>query len=310
MKGMRFDELKNCFDSMSPNAGQRMKMLAAIRGERTDGTENMNGGIINMKHKTKRLTIIAAVVAAALLTGTAIAAGGPQSIFSAMSEYLKGEEARGGTHYGQTISEYDEMDALSNKDEQISAIPAMTGSTLGSFTLSQSFYDGQSLALGYNFDVLTKPAEFGFGIGHEKFGELVNIEDKVNHTVLMLNIEEHLTEAEYERFTRELNENGSAGVIFYDLYFGDHITLADGTDITSPSAENNGVVYTTTELDNGVLLEFSSPLNAAARDKDELNILMTLKCSTWYYYQDSTGAYWHFEPNESSQIALSIPRSK
>jgi hypothetical protein len=255
--------------------------------------------------------LVAAALTVTLLAGTAFATGSAQSVFAAMKGHPGGAIDSNGKQYEiNRDSDYEAMDNLSNKEEQIVEIPKTTGSTPGSFTLSQSFYDGEHLAIGYNLDALIKPAVFGFGPGHEKFGELENIEDKVNHTVLVINLQEYLTEAEYERFSRELDKNGSAGVIYYSQYFGDHITLADGTDITTPSAENNGVAYTSTELDNGVFLEFSSPLNEAALNKAELNIFMSLRCATCYYYQDSSGAYYYFDPPEKTQIALTIPRSK
>lgn len=249
----------------------------------------------------RRLTVvlIAAALTVALLTGTAFATGFINSIFLEMRGY----------EVGGSDSKYETIDALSNRHEDTVTVAIPEDGSVpdmsipiesdSSFTLVQSYYDGEQLMLGYTKDVLLKPAEFGFGPGSEKFGELMPVEDTVQHTVLALYPEDFLTADEYTQFIKTFEETGSVGVIFYEVYIGDHITLEDGTDI-GPHGE--------VERDSGVYLEFNTPLAEAARNQDELTVVLNIKSGIWYYYQDLTGAYYLREPGNAEQVSFTIPR--
>ena len=155
------------------------------------------------KHKGTRKTakiLIAAVLIAAMLTGTAFATGIARSIFSAMK----------GVYMNDNESKYETFDVLSNKDETTVTIPEMNGTR---FTLSQSYYDGEQLILGYRLDALTKPAEFGFDPEIDGFDALINCKD-LSPEFTMADLKGRLTDEEYTQLKETLRKTGSAGVIF------------------------------------------------------------------------------------------------
>ena len=244
-----------------------------------------NNNVVKRTRKTSTI-LIAAVLIAALLTGTAYATGIAQSIFGAMK----------GVYIGDDESKYETIDSFSNKEETSVTIPELNGSR---FTLSQSYYDGEQLMLGYTLDAITKPAEFGFGPGSDGFDELINCEEFSPQLLTPAYLKEKLTVGEYAQFEKALEETGSAGVVFYNRYVSDHVTLADGTDIGP---------YIDTVLDNGVYLEFETPLADEAQNQDELQILIKINTSIYYYFQDSTGSYYNCELGEPERIPFTIPR--
>ncbi|MCL2162788.1 MAG: hypothetical protein FWH55_00045 [Oscillospiraceae bacterium] len=259
---------------------------------------NINITYISVQKRSLKVSaiLIAAALTFVLLTGVALATGAVQSIFRSMRD-LVARDAAIGQFVGDDAEKYEKIDALSNKEEVTVTLSAMNNSQ---FTLCQSYYDGEQLMLGYNFDALTVSAEFGFGPGHEKFDMLKPFEDKENHAVPMLNLNELLSPDEYAQFMQTLAETGNAGVIFCELFLGDHITLADGMDM--------GPNYVNYQLDNGVYFEFLE-LPEEARNQDELSIQMTIKRAIWYYYADATGGYYHMEYGRPETLTFTIPRS-
>ncbi len=231
--------------------------------------------------------LIAAVITVSLLTGAAFATGTAQSVFSTMIGWYRGDDA----------TKYEVIDELSNKEEVSVTIPQMEDSLL---TLSQSYYDGKQLMLGYTLNAHVKPAKFDFGPEHENLDKLVPVETET--TVVNLSLEDKLTADEYAQFMQTLEETGSAGVIFYDIYVSDHVLLEDGEDIGP---------YDYTELPNGVYMEFITPLAEAAQNQAELSIFFKVKCTPWYYYQNSEGAYYYCAADESEIVLIefTIPRS-
>lgn len=246
---------------------------------------NLHTNTITHRRPRKKATIIiAAALAVSLLTGVAFATGVAQSIFSGMIGRTVGDDA----------AKYETIDALSTKEEVTVTIPEMDDTMI---TLSQSYYDGEQLMLGYTMNAHVKPAEFGFGPEHENFDKLTPVETET--TMLNLSLEDKLTADEYARFMQTLDEAGSAGVIFYEIFVSDHVLLENGEDIGA---------HGSVELPNGTYMEFATPLAEAAQNQDELHIFFKVKCTPWYYYQDSEGAYYYCAADENELIAFTIPR--
>ena len=61
-------------------------------------------------------------------------------------------------------------------------------------------------------------------------------------------------------------------------------------------------------LDNGVYLEFETPLAEEAQNQDELQILIKINTGIYYYYQDSTGSYYGCEIGQPELIPFTIAR--
>jgi hypothetical protein len=239
--------------------------------------------------------LIAAALAVSLLTGVAFATGIAQSIFSAMI----------GRNVGDDPGKYETIDALSNKDEVTVSVPELDSASV---TLKQSYYDGEQLMLGFTLDNGSEGADFDFGPGHEMFDKLQPVKDEYNQ-VLALDFENLLTADEYTKMMQLREENGSVGIIFEELFVGDHVLLDDGQDI-GPHGQ--------AKTPDGVYMEFATPLAEAAQNLDELNIMFKMKCIRWYFYIDSSDADNGFyyseyitggEGDDWQQVELTIPRS-
>ena len=236
-----------------------------------------------MKKRTAIITI--ALITIMLLTGVGFATGVVQSIISNMKGMIENEDA----------AKYEALETLAANPAHTQSLSQISGAR---FTLSQSYYDGEQIILGYSLDGLSPSADFNFGPTSEHFDDMENTTQ--GNTVLMLNLADELTEDEYNQFTTMLAQNGSAGVIYYNTYIGDHLYLADGTELPG----NNQ-----TEVDNGVYLEVMRPLPDEAKDKPALEIAINVKRTKCFYYQDAMGSYYLFERPKEERVMFSIPRS-
>ena len=220
--------------------------------------------------RTKKLStiLIAATIIVALLTGAAFATGVAQSIFRNMI----------GATVGDDPAKYETIDVLSKKDEVRVNVPENDDLSV---IIKQSYYDGEQLMLGFSLDMQDNSADFDFGPGHEMFNALQPVKDEYYDQVLALDFKNMLTDDEYAKFIQTLEETGSVGVVFDELYVGDHVLLADGQEIGP-----HGQVKTP----DGIYMEFATPLSEAAQNQDELNIVFKMKCIRWYFYTDSPDA--------------------
>jgi hypothetical protein len=264
-------------------------MLSSRISEKREDTMSKiyTGTTVRRRFRKTATILIAAAIAAFLLTGAAFATGIAQSIFSAMK----------GRYESEDPAKYETIEELSNKDEVAVTIPEMDDTLI---TLSQSYYDGERLMLGYTLNASLLPADFDFGPEHENFSKLQPVETET--TALALPLEEMLSADEYARFERTLEETDSVGVIFYEIFVGDHVVLEDGADIGP---------HGSVPLPNGVYMEFATPLSEAAQNQDELHIFFKVKCSPWYYYQDAEVAYYYYDVDatKTELIGFDIPRS-
>lgn len=243
------------------------------------------------KHRPARRLgsiLLVAAVFVLLLTATAFAIGVLPEIFE-RSEAL-GRIPEAGDR--ETAIE------LADTEERVAELPEFRDSCL---TVSESYYDGEHLMLGYRLDVSKAPADFSFGPDSAYFDRL---EPTVKEdTALMLDLRDYLTPEEYAEFQRILREKGAAGVRFEDVYLSDGIELPDGSRVGAPLTE---------ETDAGYYLVFQY-LNDAAKDKDALELIFRLKCVPVYYYQEGQTAYVYFD-HDNTEIAelgpFTIPRAE
>ncbi|MEF9971379.1 MAG: hypothetical protein RR731_03600 [Oscillospiraceae bacterium] len=239
--------------------------------------------------KAPRMLLIAALIVMAL-TATAFATGLAQSVFGAMKDaYAVSDAARD--------EKYLAADKLSDKEVRTKVIPEFGGTTL---SVTQSYYDGESLMLGLSFDVIRAPADFDFDRNSAYFELLEPI--NTGTTSLDLDPKDNLSDEEYAEFNRLYEQNGCVGVSFDDIYIRDHMTLPGGEDVGA---------YNTLDTPNGTLLEFQW-LEDSAKDLDDLTLCMGVCRTRIYYYLDSTGAYYHmdFANKTIETVTVHVPRSK
>ena len=198
-----FGRLKQNVDLPASTQKRLIVTYDAVRRSAKIEEENSN---MKANHKQtyrlrKTVTILVATIAiCAIFVGTAFATGFAQTIFSAMKGMYKNDDPK----------KYEEIDSLSTIQDETVNILETTGNQ---FTLSQSYYDGQRLMLGYNLDSLTKAAEFGFGVGSDGFNKIRK--NKENGYGAGFSIKDKLTAEEYEEFMKEYNEKRKCGCHFF-----------------------------------------------------------------------------------------------
>lgn len=255
----------------------------AMRPELIEKIENKTihrGGKTQMKRKIS-LSLAVALAALAVMVGVAFATGVAQSIIQGMKILYDGEDE----------SKYEAIDEIAQSPMSTRALPEVED---GRLMLHQSYYDGEQIILSYSLTGNNR-ADFGFGPGHEKFSELQPTDG------LMIDFERELTPEDYQTMQSKLASEGRVGFIVKDMYVGDHLRLADGTDLP----ERNDI-----QIEHGYYYaQLAQPLPEAARNVESLDIAFRVKQSTTYYYRDQTGEYYLFEPVRNDDIVFTVPRS-
>lgn len=270
-------DIRDLFDGYE-DEGVPIRERAAVSPDRIQ--EEVMKRIEKPERRTRRRVGSVLLVAAAfvlLLTVTAYATGLLPAIFEASDALGRIPEA------GDRESVIEHADT----EERVAERPDFHNSTL---TVSESYYDGERLMLGYRLDVSRSPADFSFGPDSAYFDRLEPIVKE--DTVLMLDLRDYLTPEEYAEFQRVLQEDGRAGVCFEDVYLSDGILLPDGSRVGAPLTE---------ETDAGYYLVFQH-LTDAAKNQDALELTFRLKCTPVYYYQEGDAAYYYFD-HDNTQIA-------
>ena len=221
-------------------------------------------------------SLVAALVALLLLTGIAFATGIAQSVFRAMR----------GMYTGEDPSKYEQLEALSNRSEISVPLEHVQD---GRFTLIQSYYDGEQLMMAYTLDAPEQPVDFTFGPDHARFKDLQP--GKLGFTV---------EDGEAGQFHRMRAEKGSLGMIKHNVYLSDRVKLLDGTDLPN---------YNERTTADGTYMEFLLPLPKAARNKDELTLVLKIKRSTLYYYEDATDGYYFHDNYEPDFVTVTVKRT-
>lgn len=237
----------------------------------------------NRPRPTKRM--IAIVLAAALLLAfaiTAYATGWFESFFAKVSEQYNVPDPERYEHAGD----------LSSKEPETINLKDLPGNT---FTLSESFYDGEDLLLAYSLDSMKYPAQFGFGPGDENFDQLTS----TGPWYIDGQWENQVPAEDYERICEALRSEENTGYIIRVAYLGDHIRLTDGTDL-GPMLNN----YT---IDGNVILECQEGLPEAVKNRRELDLVFTVREILNYYYKDGGTLYRYTLNLSESSVTISIP---
>lgn len=234
--------------------------------------------------KVRRLTAV--VLAAALLlvlAVTAAATGLFSSVFARIGELWAVPDPE----------RYERAGEISQKEPERVDLAALPGNT---FTLSESYYDGEDLLLAYSLESLRYPVAFGFGPGDEGFANLT----PVGPWYISAQWEQELSAEDYEEICRLLREEDSAGFVIHSAYLGDHIRLTDGTDL--------GPMLSHALPDGQVILEPQDGLPESARDREELALVFTLREALGYYYKEAGILYMYHAPLREETVTIVVPR--
>ena len=162
-----------------------------------------------------------------------------------------------------------------------------------SFTLEESYYDGENVMLVYSLDTLTRPVEFGYGPGDEHFDDLWTAGEGYQLTFR----ENEVSPEDFQKILEIQQGTEATGFIRRYIDIGDHIKLADGTDL----GPMNGM-----EKDGKVFLQNQNPLPEAARGLDELELTLYVKEFVMYYYTDGTQEYTYSPVVQGEPVTFTI----
>ena len=233
----------------------------------------------------RKKAVLALLAAAALLAlaATAYALGAFGSLFAEVPEILPVPDP----------ARYEIAGALSDKEPKAVPLEDLPGHT---FTLTESYYDGQELLLAYSLDSMKYPVLFGFGPGDDGFEELIPI----GRWYIDSQWQEQVTPEEYRRMETLFRQEDSVGFVIRSAYLGDHIRLSDGTDL-GPMVQ--------TEVDGNTILECQNGLPEAARDREELELVITVREILNYYYKENETLYQATRLLQETTAEISVPNT-
>ena len=232
----------------------------------------------------RRAMIIAAAACLILALGiTAYATGFAQSIIA---------QIRYDTPDAERDALLQKAGELSNKDPETVNVTKAEGNSI---TLDESYYDGENLMLVYSLDALLRPVEFGYGPGDEHFDELHTAGE--NYVIAFQ--EEDFFPEDFAKVCEIQRSTKAAGFVRRSLYIGDHIRLADGTDLGPMMGM---------ETDGGkVFLQNQGPLPETARGLDKLEVTFYIKEGVMYYYKDGAFEYTYCPVTQGEPVTFTIP---
>ncbi len=270
----------------------------------------------------KAITVlIAAALCVSILAVTAIAAGWVPGIFQTLQEKYSADEEL--------------FDAAAQANTKITPefaeIPQLDSST---FVLLEKYYDGETILLGYNMDlVLPEPvvgiqpdktllrkikkgielSRVGWSKSKDWQAEPVTKNAKKYHLgqdafVMEQMMKSTLTEEAYDRAWNLLETQGWVCLATQDVYIGDHIFI-NGQDYYDPETNPDGLIVEY-ETEYGDCLRIES-LPAEARNQDSVTVTLKLKNSVQYWYMDLEGNGWIYHgEQEPAEISFELKREE
>ena len=262
--------------------------------------------------------ILAAAICLSLLAVTAVAAGWVPSIFELVQEQFPQE-----TVYAQAAQ------ASQTQIPEVVELPKMDASK---FVLSQSYYDGQTILLGYNLEEMLPEPVVGYQVDEDLLREIKGtsqsfegIDRKTyeeNFGPLPEYVQEHsmkrdalamegelrqiLSPEAYEKMWKLLLQNGSVCVVTQDLFVGDH-KLVNGVDTIAAMADNPGAIGMTDVYTEAGTCLYLNPLPEAAQNQSSVTVELKVKSGFQYWYLELEGhGYWAYAPNQEQIVSFTL----
>lgn len=262
--------------------------------------------------------ILAAAICLSLLAVTAVAAGWVPSIFELLQEQFPQE-----TVYAQAAQ------ASQTQIPEVVELPKMDASK---FVLSQSYYDGQTILLGYNLEEMLPEPVVGYQVDEallreikgtsqnfegidrktyeENFGPLPEYvqEHSMKRDALAMEgeLRQILSPEAYEKMWKLLLQNGSVCVVTQSLYLSDH-ALVNGIDTVTTLDYNTGMIgMTDIQTETGTCL-YLNPLPDAGQNQSSVTVELKVKSGFQYWYLELEGhGYKAYAPNQEQSISFTL----
>ena len=262
--------------------------------------------------------ILAAAICLSLLAVTAVAAGWVPSIFELLQEQFPQE-----TVYAQAAQ------ASQTQIPEVVELPKMDASK---FVLSQSYYDGQTILLGYNLEEMLPEPVVGYQVDEDLLREIKGtsqsfegIDRKTYEEIfgaLPEYVQEHsmkrdtlamegelrqiLSPEAYEKMWKLLLQNGSVCVVTQDLFVGDH-KLVNGVDTIAAMADNPGAIGMMDMYTEAGTCIYLNPLPEAAQNQSSVTVELKVKSGFQYWYLELEGhGYWAYAPNQEQIVSFTL----
>lgn len=254
---------------------------------------------MNKGRKKVGRPVCAAIVLAVMLmlTAAGLATGVFHSIFSRMQE--------------EETMDYAHMDAVSEKDLYSKKIRFDCGAE-AEVRLEQSYYNGMQLALGWAVGDVVSRAEIIEG----NDARAAQIERTEVYLDLSARVGEEMAKAFYER----RNNEGWAGIAWYDVYLSDQVYLAgaplDEGDDGRMHVAGSALFYpetTRTWEENGLRLsyeDYETPLPEDAQERQSVGIARKISAMPMWYIENEDGAFIGYGEAERIEISFEVPRSE
>ena len=281
----RIVDLLDCIQDSSVSIETENHASATRIKELTMKKINTQYGKARPVRKAARVVLLAAVIVL-LLSVTAHATGFAQSVIGSLSGWFATPDA-------ERDAKYEQAGELSNKEPITEDLSELAGSAI---TLEESYYDGEDLFMAYSLDTMKYSLEIGFGPGDENFDKLWKLSDDLD--ILW---DYGFSEEEISRIKAEYEENGKVGFIVRRIALGDHITMADGTDL--------GPVVGV-EKDGKVILESQNGLPETAKGLERLELVFKVKSFVSYYYFEGDDIYQYSFMDNSEDVCFTIENCK
>ena len=245
-----------------------------------------------------RKRIITFALAAALIISLGIAAyatgfaSAIAEVARSLSHHIPDEEMR-----NERPEAADYMDSWNKKMEELieigeSSDKAVQRAELGNgttLTLTENYYDGERLALSYVLNTDGPSVDYDFGPDHEYFERLSESEGLCWY--------QDLSETQYLEIMAKLKLTGKVGFVIRSVDVGDHVTLADGTDIGP---------FVGGELDGYTVLVPQNGLPGSAKGQDKLDVVFHIKTYEAYIWLDGENVYSYYPVVEGVPVAFEI----
>ena len=297
--------------------------------------------IIPMKTRPiRKPLLIAAVVALLFALGvSAYAAGWLAPIFHKM---------QGMTPDPERQALYEAAEQAVNDQKQTPETVTLPAFDNSKITLSERYYDGNTLLLGVNLEEVVPGMTVGYTPDDALLAKIDNVaffydvkgnddldvllaegmerslykeyldnrtdyakEYDLRHlSAITLDwmLKEKLSAEEYEAAWKLLRETGHLCVVDSEVYIGDHIVLDDGTDIGMVGQQN--VDSDDVSAHSGNIFIEASSLPEAARSRDALRINLRIKNARTYYSMTLGGpAYFYYEAVDEVQVPFTLENS-
>lgn len=314
--------------------------------------------IVHMKKKKIIILALAAVLVFALGV-TAFAAGWLAPMFNKEMQYWQNRLSEGNNtspefadvenqyaaYYQEQAELYEAAEQYMNEKQPQAEKVTLPEFDDSSVTLSERYYDGETLLVGVNLYEKVPDIVVGYEPDDELMKKITNVaffSDVTGNDDLDVLLEEgmmqdiydryinnrtdyakecdfrhlsaiefdwwlenNLSPEEYETAWKTLRETGHLGVVQSIVYVGDHIKMTDGTDL-GPTGQQN-MDSNDSYAHSGNILIRASELPAEAQNLDRLDFLLNIRQVRVYYYMELGGpCYSFYDHVATSEVPFSV----